>query len=164
MYKGAKKDYETLCSYTKELGVKLRVLKNMGENAGTYDHELNLITLEKATYETMVLTLLHELGHVKDFQRLKNAGRKNAEQARMKLETDMSQKDRWAIYIDECHGIAWMSKIATALQLNIPYGRVCVAQELDRLVYRSWADSGGVMTTEEKQHHKDFLNKIWNIK
>lgn len=162
MYKGAKQDYQRLREYAKELGYKVRVVKKLTD-FGTFDSEKQLITVERSSYAHMVVVLLHELGHARDFLAMGGKNRKNADRARQKSLKEMSVNDRWAVYVDECHGIAWMGKIAKLLKLNIPYQLVCVEQEYDRLVYRTWAERGDDMSEEEKQHHRDFLRKIWLV-
>ncbi len=164
MYPGAKKDFFRLCDYAIELGFDTRIQKKMADSAGTFNADLKLITIEKSTFEDMVLTLLHELGHVKDWIASGCKNRVGAENALVKNPSDLSPKDRWNIYIDECHGIAWMLKISRQLELNIPYQKVCIEQEMDRLIYKNWADTGKEMSKTERNHHRDVLNKIWLVK
>jgi cell division protein ZapA (FtsZ GTPase activity inhibitor) len=164
MYKGAKADFEKLLAYAKEHELKV-LLKDLKTHEGSFDTEtLTIVVASNLTYEYKVLTLLHELGHAKDLAARDQKIKAKFEGSLLKNESELSEKDRWAIYLDECAGITYMLPLAKELRLSIPYQKVCVEQEMDRLVYRLWAERGSWPNEKEIKNNRDFLNKIWGIK
>jgi hypothetical protein len=164
MYKGAKSDFEKLLAYAKEQGLKV-VQKDLKTHEGSFDTGTMVITINASrTYEDKVLIMLHELGHVRDLAEREGRIKVKFEGSLLKPESEMSKQDRWAIYMDECAGISWMLPISKELKLAIPYQKVCVEQEMDRWIYREWAERGDWPQNREKINNRDFLNKIWGIK
>lgn len=164
MYKGAKADFLKLREYARELGISVRLIEAPA-SLGLFNYEDEIIEINSSmTYEDKVLTLLHEVGHAKDWITSGKKPRPKADRARIKADSEKTFDDRWAIYMDECAGISWMRSLAYALSLDIPYQLVCVQEEADRWMYRAFAERGVFPSKKEKANNLKFLKTIWGIK
>ena len=155
--------------YAEGLGIKVNFKKHRkGVGGAEWDMEDRQITIyisPRTNKTTIILYLLHELGHHLDWIYHNKKDSKEAAKAYELLNSgpmfgdrsDIPEKYRQIIYREEAAGIHYMSIIWKELDLKIPLWKVKLQQELDLCEYRRLANEGKFNTIKE---HKEYRKSI----
>lgn len=162
-------DLKRLVHYAKGLGLKVKFRKHIkGIGGAEYDWEHQEIWVYRSSScskTTLILNMLHELGHHEDFIAKGRKTTKRVEKAFAKLNDgniygyrlDLTKKDREIIWKEERDGIEYMDVIHEAANLKLPRWKVKRAQHLDLAEYNLLYKEGRFLTTKEYRELKQSI-------
>lgn len=137
------KELERMIKYAEGLGIKVSFMPQLEDGTEAQwemsGKEIKVFTKEKQTKLSIILSLIHELGHHLDFVYNKRRHTKKVWDAvHAKSPT---KKQRRIIYEDELGGAAYHEIIYNELNLKIPLWRVRVERDLTLELYKKQIDN-----------------------
>lgn len=166
MYRSVKKDIERLVQYGKSLGFETKFvkIKEYNGDAGYFNwyppNDIEILIDKKSTSTEILLVLLHELGHARDFIAL-GRPKKDKLPRVLGIEHDgMSRRRREELYALESRAINNMFDIWQELGLKLPLWRLRAEQEFDRWMYMTFLKTGTFPSRELiKAKHQGLVRK-----
>lgn len=146
--------------YAKGLGIKIRIRDFDFQDAALWgpdpaEIDVNL-KKHRGNKTALILSILHELAHHIHFRHTKEPIPDEVLEDQLSL----SKKKRKKIYEYEAKGIAYMSLIATELDLKISAKKIEKAMEFDTFQYAHYYETGKWLTSKEKrQKHRELKEK-----
>jgi len=165
------KEIQRILKYGEGLGIKIEFKPYTdgigGGSWGWVDRVIEVYLDGRESKTSIILILLHELGHCLDHQYKEQTVSPEVVFAYMKLNEgkmyglrdDLSQKERDIILKEELDGISYMELLYIELNLKIPKWKVKLAQELDSYDYTMLAKFGRFSSRTEFKKRKKFLAK-----
>lgn len=164
-------DLARVKKYAESLGIKVSFKDHYpGEGSAEWDMEgqfINLFVHEGQSKTSILLCLLHELGHHLDWIYNDKIIKKQEHDAQQALcsgnmhgkRPDLTKKQRKLILDSEIAGTNYMPIIHKELDLSIPLWKVKLEQDLDCYEYKMLYKKGRFPTRKE---FKDYKRKIKN--
>ncbi len=167
------KDIKKLYNYAKSLGIEIKKVPNIRLSpaaAWNYtDIKKPIIEIRDRPYRrktTLILILLHELGHHLDWI---HNNKKISEieikahildgERNPKQDPPIGKKYRKAIYDSEVRGIYYIDIIAKELDLSLPMWKIRACQEFDIWLYKMYLKTGNETTAKEQTEKDKELRK-----
>jgi hypothetical protein len=159
--------------YAQGLGVIIKFVPYFkGAGAADWswqDKTINIYMHSGVTKISIILSLLHEIGHHLDWIYKNKQTANKVETAYTDLvqgmmhgqRTDLNQETRNIILKEELDAIHYMSIIYKELDLKFPYWRLKVAQAMDAFDYKMLAKQGRFSTGSEYRDYKNKMKKYY---
>ncbi len=155
-------DLTKLKHYAKSLGLTVKIVpadKSIDCSAVyiAEDKQVILYQFKGRSKTFMVLCLLHELGHHREFL---DRSKKDTETLIDALNAEKPNKSqRAAIYVSECNAAVYMVIIRDELSLKIPRYKVMAESQLDAFVAESFYINGKHNTQKVNKEKRKQLRK-----
>jgi hypothetical protein len=159
------KELERMIKYAEGLGIKVSFIPSSEDGTEAQwemsGKEIKIFTKKNQTKLSIILSLLHELGHHLDFVYNKRRHTKKVWDAVHAENPTKSQ--RRIIYEDELGGAAYHEIIYNELNLKIPLWKVRVERDLSLEIYkREIENPDGVSNREAKNIEKKLIERYKN--
>lgn len=162
-------DLTRLVNYAKGLGfsVSFRRAERGSRDAGYFVYssspEIVVLVNSRTSYRDRVLTLLHEIGHGRDWIARGRPAEAAVEFQFSMDEDKMTADDRKVILAAELRAIHYMLVIYRELELTLDEKFVKLEMEFDRWIYRWFARRGTWPTTQQAKDKKKQLMARFNL-
>ncbi len=162
------KEFDRLLLYAKGLGLKVTVFTRDNPDAiaewsmdGT---EIKIYTGSRMSKTELILTLVHELGHMLDH--IHNKKRKQSKKLqkaweRANSDTKVPESTRRLIYEDEAAGIVWWDSIVNEVNIKISPWKIELQKEFDLWVYEYYWKNGDYPTRAIRRLKCKELKAKW---
>lgn len=167
-------DLKKLLAYAKGVGADVKFERHKrGDWAGAYwDFEnplfpkIILATWPRQTKTSLILSLVHELGHHMDWihnnraisARYISAAEKEFDR-KSRRDKVIAKKWRQVFYKSEMDGLEYHEMIAKESQIKLPRWKVIKERESDRWIYTIYLKTGNVPTSKQLQQKQKGLRK-----
>lgn len=157
-------DFIKLKYYCKSLGLTVKVLPGdkSTDQAAEFimeDKAINLYEFSGKSKTFMLLCLLHEVSHYREFL---DKSEKDTEALINALNSDRpNKKQRALIHASECAAATYMPIIADELGLKIPKYKVVAEAELDRYISNCYYETGKSSTQSHNIKKRQEFRRLY---
>lgn len=169
------KELDRLIKYANGLGARVSIKKSKpGQKFGALwiegGEEIILYTWPRQSKVSLILNLMHELGHHLDFisknrledQKIIKALLEDEEAAANNRKLD--KEKRRLIFETEIAGVLYRPKIAKEVGITIPFYKIKADMDLDIWIYKRYYETGKMPFSYEIREKKDELSNFYKEK
>lgn len=159
-------ELQRLVKYAESMGVKVLFSQKRSESDAaewyTDGTQITVFEKEHTSKVEMILSLIHEIGHMCEFVR------NNNRQVDLKLEEAINSEEekklhRKKIYDFENKSSEWWEEIYRDTDLKFPRYKLEIARELDVYMYEVYCETGEFPTRAMRREKKKQLKEKYKI-